>query len=179
MRIGVPPYDDARDPETGILNPQGIAAVARDVASAADAALDLAVATGRGPDLLTDLDGLRPLVRDEDVALVGYRVVDDNDGIRDWRRPRPAGLAGLSWRAHGRRPLRSCPAEYRDCPVQKPDAGRLRSGQDVLQVLEEGLMPPRRRWVAISRASSSLSSMIKTRTGIMPSILIAILVSAG
>ena len=35
----------------------------------------LAVATGRGPDLLTDLDGLRPLVRDE----VGYRVLDDND----------------------------------------------------------------------------------------------------
>jgi len=37
------------------------------------------VATGRGPDLLTDLDGPRPLVRDEDVALVGYRVLDDND----------------------------------------------------------------------------------------------------
>jgi arginase len=100
-----------RDPQTGILNPHGITAVARDVASAvaatlapgrfpvllggdcsivlgpllalrrrgryglafldghADfqhpsdepngevASLDLAVATGRGPDLLTDLDG--------------------------------------------------------------------------------------------------------------------------
>jgi len=133
VRIDVPPYDDVRDPETGILNPQGIAAVARDVASAVDAtldagrfpvllggdcsivlgpllalrrrgryglafldghadfqhpsdepngevaSLDLAVATGRGPDLLTDLEGLRPLVRDEDVALVGYRVLDDND----------------------------------------------------------------------------------------------------
>jgi arginase len=43
------------------------------------ASLDLAVATGRGPDVLTDLDGLRPLVRDQDVALVGYRVLDDND----------------------------------------------------------------------------------------------------
>ena len=43
------------------------------------ASLDLAVATGRGPDVLTDLAGLRPLVRDEDVALVGYRVLDDND----------------------------------------------------------------------------------------------------
>jgi arginase len=133
LRIDVPPYDDVRDPETGVLNPQGIAAVAREVASAVDttldagrfpvllggdcsivlgpllalrrrgryglafldghadfqhpgdepngevASLDLAVATGRGPDLLTDLDGLRPLVRDEDVALVGYRVLDDND----------------------------------------------------------------------------------------------------
>ena len=41
------------------------------------ASLDLTVVTGRGPDLLTDLDG-RPLVRDQDVALVGYRVLDDN-----------------------------------------------------------------------------------------------------
>ena len=133
MRIDVPPYDDVRDPETGILNPRGITAVARDVARAVEAtldagrfpvllggdcsivlgpllalrrrgryglafldghadfqdpsdepngevaSLDLAVATGRGPDLLTNLDGLRPLVRDEDVALVGYRVLDDND----------------------------------------------------------------------------------------------------
>jgi arginase len=28
---------------------------------------------------LADLDGLSPLVRDDDVALVGYRAVDDND----------------------------------------------------------------------------------------------------
>jgi arginase len=137
VRIDVPPYDDVRDPETGILNPRGIAAVARDVASAVDAtldagrfpvllggdcsivlgpllalrrrgryglafldghadfqhpsdepngevaSLDLAVATGRGPDVLTDLDGLRPLVRDQDVALLGYRVLDDNDHFLD------------------------------------------------------------------------------------------------
>jgi arginase len=135
VRIDVPPYSDVRDPETGILNPQGIAAVARDVASGVDAALDsghfpvllggdcsivlgpilalrrrgryglafldghadfqhpddepngevasldLAVATGRGPAVLADLDGLRPLVRDEDVALVGYRVLGDNDHV--------------------------------------------------------------------------------------------------
>ena len=31
--------------------------------------------------MLTDLDGLRPLVRDEDVALVGYRVFADNDHV--------------------------------------------------------------------------------------------------
>jgi arginase len=43
------------------------------------APLDLALATGRGPAALADLDGLGPLVRDEDVALVGYRVVGDND----------------------------------------------------------------------------------------------------
>jgi arginase len=136
-RIDVPPYCDARDPETGVLNPQGIAAVARDLAASVGAALDggrfpvvlggdcsivlgpmlalrrrgryglvfidghadfqhaidepngeaasldLALVTGRGPELLTDLDGLRPLVRDEDVALVGYRVFGDNDHVLD------------------------------------------------------------------------------------------------
>jgi arginase len=134
-RIDVPPYSDVRDPETGVLNPRGVAAVARDLAAAvgtaldserfpvvlggdcsillgpmlalrrrgryglvfidghADfqhpsdepngevASLDLALATGRGPVMLTDLDGLRPLVRDEDVALVGYRVFGDNDHV--------------------------------------------------------------------------------------------------
>jgi arginase len=41
------------------------------------ASLDLALATGRGPAVVADIDGLRPLVRDEDVALLGYRVHDD------------------------------------------------------------------------------------------------------
>ena len=117
----------------GVLNPQGVAAVARDLAAAVDtaldrhrfpivlggdcsivlgpvlalrrrgryglafidghadfqhpgdepngevASLDLALATGRGPQMLADLEGLGPLVRDEDVALIGYRVFGDND----------------------------------------------------------------------------------------------------
>jgi len=37
------------------------------------ASVDLALATGRGPDVLTELEGLKPLVRDEDVAILGYR----------------------------------------------------------------------------------------------------------
>ncbi len=35
--------------------------------------MDLAFATGRGPELLTNLEGLRPLVRDEDVVAFGFR----------------------------------------------------------------------------------------------------------
>jgi len=133
QRVAVPPYDDRRDHATSVLNPDGIAEVARSVAAVVESALqagrlpvvlggdcsillgpllalrrrdryglvyldghadfqhpadepngevaslDLALATGRGPRPLTDLDGLAPLVRAEDVALVGYRVFDDND----------------------------------------------------------------------------------------------------
>jgi arginase len=35
--------------------------------------MDLALSTGRGPDILTDIEGLRPLVRDADVAVLGPR----------------------------------------------------------------------------------------------------------
>jgi len=37
------------------------------------ASMDLGFATGRGPDLLANLEGLRPLVRDEDVVAFGFR----------------------------------------------------------------------------------------------------------
>jgi arginase len=51
------------------------------------ASVDLALATGRGPSLVTDLEGLAPLVRDEDVAVLGYRsAVNDSyldEHIRD------------------------------------------------------------------------------------------------
>jgi arginase len=37
------------------------------------ASMDLALVTGRGPDIVTNLEGLRPLVRDEDAAVLGFR----------------------------------------------------------------------------------------------------------
>ncbi|MEO3790948.1 arginase family protein [Nonomuraea sp. B10E15] len=41
---------------------------------------DLALATGRGDGYLTDIDGLRPYVRDEDVIVLGVR---DEEDLRD------------------------------------------------------------------------------------------------
>jgi len=41
------------------------------------ASMDLAFATGRGPDLLTNLEGLRPLVHDEDVVVFGFRDAEE------------------------------------------------------------------------------------------------------
>jgi arginase len=40
------------------------------------ASMELALVTGRGPDLVTDLEGRRPLLRDEDVVVLGVRDAD-------------------------------------------------------------------------------------------------------
>jgi arginase len=126
-RVEPPPYDDRRDPETLILNPNGIAEYTSKLADAIGKVLDtdefpvvlggdcsivlggllalrrrdrfgllfvdghtdfyqpeaningeaassdLALATGRGPEILTMFDGYRPLVRDEDVVVLGFR----------------------------------------------------------------------------------------------------------
>lgn len=49
--------------------------------------MDLAIVTGRGPGILTDIDGLKPLVRDEDVVLFGYRDAEQSSsyGSQDVR----------------------------------------------------------------------------------------------
>lgn len=49
--------------------------------------MDLALVTGRGPSVLTNLEGRGPLVRDEDVAVVGYRDAEEaaRYGSRDVR----------------------------------------------------------------------------------------------
>ena len=56
-------HADFYDPEA---NPNG------EVAS-----MDLALATGRGPDLLSNIDGCKPLVHDEDVVAFGFRDADE------------------------------------------------------------------------------------------------------
>jgi arginase len=39
--------------------------------------MDLAFATGRGPDVLTDIEGRKPLIDDEDVVAFGFRDADE------------------------------------------------------------------------------------------------------
>jgi arginase len=41
------------------------------------ASMDLAFATGRGPDILTSIEGRSPLVKDEDVVAFGFRDADE------------------------------------------------------------------------------------------------------
>ena len=57
------------------------------------ASMDLAFATGRGPAVLADLDGLGPLVRDEDVVAFGFR---DHDEQRAYgSQPLAAGIVAI------------------------------------------------------------------------------------
>ena len=57
------------------------------------ASMELAFATGRGPGILADLDGLGPLVRDEDVVAFGFR---DHDEQRAYgSQPLAAGIHAI------------------------------------------------------------------------------------
>ena len=41
------------------------------------ASMELAIVSGRGPDILTDIDGVKPLVQDENIVAFGYRDFAD------------------------------------------------------------------------------------------------------
>lgn len=66
------------------------------------ASMDLAFATGRGPAVLTDIEGRGPLVRDEDVVAFGYR--DWEEQAEYGSQPLPASMPAFDLRhirAHG------------------------------------------------------------------------------
>lgn len=74
---------------------------------------DLALVSGRGPDIVTDVDGRKPLVRDEDAVVFGYRdaeeaasygsqdVKDTNMSVFDLARVRELGVEGAARSAVG------------------------------------------------------------------------------
>jgi arginase len=65
--------------------------------------MDLAIVSGRGPDIISNIDGLKPLVRDPDIVVFGYRdaeqsasygsqdVRDSSMHVFDLQRVRKAG----------------------------------------------------------------------------------------
>ncbi|MFP1624326.1 arginase family protein [Streptomyces sp. 5K101] len=57
------------------------------------ASMELALATGRGPRLLTDLEGRGPLLRDEDVVAFGFR--DEAESARAGMQPLPPRLHAM------------------------------------------------------------------------------------
>jgi len=42
--------------------------------------MDLAIVSGRGPDILTNIDGLKPLVEDDNIVVFGYRDIEEAAG---------------------------------------------------------------------------------------------------
>ena len=58
--------------------------------SGAASASDLAFATGRGPDVVADIEGRRPLIRDDDVVVFACRDAADRERLGC--QPLPAGL---------------------------------------------------------------------------------------
>ena len=67
------------------------------------ASMDLAFATGRGPDVLTNLEGRRPLVDDADVVVFGYRDADEQAEYGS--QPLPPALLSLDLELIRRRGL--------------------------------------------------------------------------
>jgi arginase len=57
------------------------------------ASMELAIATGRGPDILADLERRRPLVRDHDVVAFGFRDRDEQAAYGS--QPLPGNLLAL------------------------------------------------------------------------------------
>lgn len=140
-RVEPPPFNAERDPETLVLNPNGLRDYARQLAETVTdvlqqnkfpvvlggdcsnvigcmlalrrigryglffidghsdfyqaeanpngevASMDLAIISGRGPNILTNIDDLRPLVRDEDIVVFGYRDAEQQQefGSQDVR----------------------------------------------------------------------------------------------
>jgi len=78
------------------------------------ASMDLALATGRGPAIVSNLEGQRPLIREEDVVVFGrrdatdaeehgsQRVEDTAIGLLDLAAVRKSGVEAATMRAMGR-----------------------------------------------------------------------------
>ena len=75
------------------------------------ASMDLALATGRGPSVLTDLEGRGPLVRDEDVAVFGRRDATEAElpAANASRTPRSPSS---TWRRSGSEELSAPPGTH-------------------------------------------------------------------
>jgi arginase len=57
------------------------------------ASMELAFVTGRGPEIVTNLEGLRPLMRDEDVVVFGFR--DAELAAAEGSHPLPSTLRAI------------------------------------------------------------------------------------
>jgi arginase len=98
------------------------------------ASMELGFVTGRGPRLLTGPESLRPLVRDEDVLVVGFR--DAELAASEGSRPLPPTIEALDLAAVRSRGASAVAKRI----VDRFDAGRFWIHFDV-DVLDDAVMP--------------------------------------
>lgn len=101
------------------------------------ASMDLALATGRGPAVVTDLESRGPLVRDEDAVAVGFR--DHEDQRREGSQPLPPALRAFDLPAIRGQGLESAARAAVD-HVTRPELDGAWLHLDV-DVLDDAVMP--------------------------------------
>ncbi len=79
--VEAPAYHGSLDLHLGIRNADGLAVFAKAITGGA-AGMDLALVTGTGPELLTNIEGKKPYVRPEDTVLFGYRWPESEANAR-------------------------------------------------------------------------------------------------
>ncbi|MFJ4682143.1 arginase family protein [Streptomyces sp. NPDC091377] len=102
------------------------------------ASMELAVATGRGPRVLTDLEGRAPLVQDADVVALGFR--DATESAVFGRQPLPDALHTMD--LHTVRELGAAEAARRAVELLTADSGSAGYWLHLdVDVLDDAVMP--------------------------------------
>ncbi len=101
------------------------------------ASLDLALVTGRGPAVIVDMEGRAPLVRDEDVAQVGYRSAINDHYLDQYIRDTAISVHDLS--DIRRRGIQACTTDAITVAA-RPELNGVWLHLDV-DVLDDELMP--------------------------------------
>ncbi|MEY2228149.1 arginase family protein [Streptomyces sp. BF23-19] len=101
------------------------------------ASMELALATGRGPRLLTDLEGRGPLLRDEDIVAFGFR--DTSESTEAGMQPLPPRLRTID--LHGVRAVGAAAAARRAIDHLGNDESAGYWVHLDVDVLDDALMP--------------------------------------
>src|SRR5918994_7092946 len=102
------------------------------------ASMDLALATGRGPEIVTNIEGHRPLVRDEDVVVFGYR--DAEEQAEHGSQPLDRGIRAIDLAEVRRRGIEVAVGDAIEYLTSPGGAGKFWFHLDA-DVLDDAIMP--------------------------------------
>jgi arginase len=102
------------------------------------ASMELALVTGRGPEIVTNLEGRRPLVRDEDTVVFGFRDAELADA--EGSQPLAPTLRAMDLQAVRERGIERATRDALDHLERKDGPGGFWMHLDV-DVLDDAIMP--------------------------------------